>query len=131
MNDKYRLCLVKDNWAWFTTKDVQEQRGEDWHKAYYFCNCGEPYPYVGSVVEKPYKLFKVAIDGPFNFPSGIDKGQHSVIEINAGKLPWIQVETNINGNPKFINIMAGTTYPEFVKLIHSVGGEVYEAVGQE
>jgi hypothetical protein len=37
------LCYVSENFAWFTTRSLEEQWGDDWDDAPYEHNAGEPY----------------------------------------------------------------------------------------
>ena len=40
---EFRLCYVNGPFAYFTTKEVSEQWGDDWNDAPYEHNAGKPY----------------------------------------------------------------------------------------
>jgi hypothetical protein len=43
MSAEHKLCYVKGNWAYFTSRPLSEQTGDDWNDAPYEHNAGTPY----------------------------------------------------------------------------------------
>ena len=128
----FRLCYVDGAWAYFTTQPLDKQWGDDWNDAPYEYNAGTPYEY-GEHDRKqgrdPWELCKCAFDGywdtpeteHFNNPYSHFNSPYSVEAINGGAIAWLrQTHRGIN-----INIPAGTTLDEFIRLIELGGGRVY------
>lgn len=114
---EFKLCLVLDNQAWFTTQDVTKQWGDDWDDAPYEHNAGPPYEDMDCA---PYEIKKVywESDKFMNRDNGINS-DFSVNQINSGRFGWISYCCD-----KYIHeIHAGTTLEEFKKLV-----DVYERV---
>lgn len=118
MDKHFKLCLVLDNQAWFTTQDVTKQWGDDWDDAPYEHNAGPPYEYHEKMDCLPYDIKKVYWESSTcAIPAFTSKA--SVEDINNGMRPWLfnyEERTNIN---------AGTTLEEFKKLV-----DVYECNGE-
>ena len=127
MNDDLKLCYVDGSCAWFTTQDISQQWGDDWNDAPYECNAGVPYEWhVGSDVPE-YHLHHVYFESPLTTPAD-NNIPLSVEQINAGAQPWLQTDKwALTSFPRveITRIYAGTSYPDFVRLIESMGGTVY------
>lgn len=156
MNEqKYKLCYVKDNFAYFTTRDLDKQWGDDWNDAPYEHNAGRPYEpcwHNEPGVDKKYKLKdelcrercciddwdeegnpkwkikKVAFDGNFEEPCGHStNSSFSVEKINAGAIAWL-IGSDIKSKPVAIN--AGISIEDFIKKIGLGRGNVYLKYGE-
>lgn len=129
MDETYRLCYVKDDWAWFTTQPLAQQWGDDWNDAPYECNASTPYQWKEGRGPR-WEIGKVAYDGPFETPASYAfNSSYSVGMINDGAIPWLQTDRYcLTDGPPVVRIMAGITYPEFVRLILEGGGMVYAPV---
>lgn len=144
MDETYKLCFVTENWAYFTTRKLDEQWGDDWGDAPYEYNAGLPYWWnervrrynslTGSFQYEPnpeprWEIHKVAFDGDFDLPH--EQGReamspYSVRDINKKDVPWLK--TGEYSSRAHVEIWAGTTYPEFVQWILQGGGMVYAPV---
>lgn len=121
------LCYVREPWAYFTTRKLADQWGDDWNDAPYEHNAGEPY-YYSSHDEKegrePWEIIRVAYDGDWDTPS---TNQHnsswSVERINAGGVAWLQTSQWSSVPP--VIIPAGATLERFTELIKQGGGNIY------
>ncbi len=121
--DDAKLCYVRGPWAWFTTKELDEQWGDGWGKRPYEHNAGTPY---GPRDGEDFAVFCVAWDGPFDPPcEGHTNSPWSVEAINGGAIAWLRTDPWVK-TP--VAIPAGTTYADFRRLIASAGGTVYQAV---
>lgn len=122
MNENAVLCFVNEPWAYFTTRPLPTQWGDDWNDAPYDCNAGAPYTGEG------WEVFRVAYDGNFREPcSGCHECLYSVQDINRGAAPWL-VGIGPGETPDralVTPIYAGTTYSEFVQLVLQAGGKIY------
>lgn len=139
-NDTYKLCYVDNHWAYFTTQDLGKQWGDGWSGAPYEHNAGAPYRYsptkhetgVGAVpnTEPRYDVAMVAYSGDLETPENRVGGNstYSVEMINAGAVAWLSTSRWHSGAPVVIH--AGTSYPEFVRLVQEAGGTVYEPVDE-
>lgn len=126
MND-HRLCFVEGPWAYFTTKELSKQWGDDWNDAPYEHNAGPPYRWREETDAKlglvPWEIVKVAWDGPLVPPcEGHVNSPYSVEEINRGAVAWLRSDHHSRGK---ILIPAGTTLHEFFSLVEAAGGHVY------
>ena len=135
--NEYQLCYVSNGYAWFTTQELSKQWGDDWNDAPYEHNAGSPYVYEDMIyilgegrVPNPEPRYEV-VSVPFNgrdlqTPDCLcgSNSPFSVEMINKGAIAWLSTATYSNG--PFIHIWAGTPYPEFVRLVQSAGGNVYE-----
>ena len=115
---EYKLCYVDPPWAFFTA-NMDDTWGDDWNDAPYEHNAGDPY----TGPEKPDN-FKVAFYGGWWETPG-DKAycnsEYSVEDINKAQLTCLE-------NP-YCKIHAGTTYNDFVCLMHKYDSIVYEPIG--
>jgi len=121
------LCYVESPWAFFTTQNLADQRGDDWNDAPYEHNAGDPYTF-GEHDRKhgkaPWEIIKLAWEGDFETPRGDHwNSPWSVDQINSGAVPWIKTSMWYECNP--VSIMAGTTLDEFIRIVQSVGGKIY------
>jgi hypothetical protein len=113
------LCYIKDCWAFFTTKPLSEQWGDDWNDAPYEHNAGIPYQ------DTPGQITKLAWEANLDQPcDGHYNSPWSVEEINAGAVAWLRSPGYIDGAK--IVIPAGTPLSQFKSLISTAGGCVYE-----
>lgn len=128
--EDYKLCYVDGNKAWFTS-DFENQWGDDWNDAPYECNAEAPYDcWYEETKEglKPHKIelatlyldfsridVKLPCDG-YNYHSS----PFSVEDINKKAIAWIRGD-------KF-NILAETTYSDFIKIVQENGGTIYEPI---
>lgn len=121
MNSAFKLCLVEDVWAWFTSCPLRQQWGDGWSTSPYYLNSGRPYEWNPDRECAPDQLCKVAFEGPFEFPDrySLYHTPLSVRDINMGMAPWLLAER------EGVIIEAGTPYPEFVHLVLNAGGMVY------
>ena len=118
------LCFVKNNRAYFTTKELSKQWGDDWNDAPYEHNAGLPYEPYGKEVGQ-WEIIDVLFESTL-----VDPGEraycnsvYSVEDINAGAVAWLSTPT-WSSDPK-IAIPAGTTIPEFKRLIRQSGGKIF------
>lgn len=125
----YKLCYVEGNKAWFTN-NFEKQWRDDWNDKPYECNAGEPYdnwseeiPHKPPVYEKKYihhpikhKILFFEVND-WNDQRPCDMGRYSVEDINKQAVAWIHTD-------KF-NILAGTTYENFIDIIERYGGTIY------
>ena len=123
------LCYVQDRFAYFTTQSLEDQWGDDWNDAPYYCNAGEPYEpgwyhYADGRSEKndrdwnedggpKWEITKIAFDGPLYEP----EQNVSVQDINKARMPWLVAD---NGA-----IHAGASVDEFISFVRENGGNVY------
>lgn len=123
---EFKLCYAVNEWAYFTTRKLEEQRGDDWDDAPYEHNAGSPYCYDKNDQERgydPWGIKRVGYSGPFELPcDGYQNSPYTVEMINAGAAAWLRTD---QWTKPSVNIPAGTTLPEFIRLVHSVDGEVY------
>ena len=109
----FKLCYVKDCWAYFTSAKLIDQSGDDWDDAPYEHNAGTPYEDKGNMI------VKIAFDGQFDQPCDRHHNSpYSVERINKGAIAWLSNED--------ISIVAGVGIEEFKKLIKKGGGNTYE-----
>ena len=126
---EFRLCYVEGCWAYFTTRSVTDQSGDDWNDTPYECNAGEPYEDEGTVYADngTWEIMKVAFYGDF-VPPCYDylNSPWSVEQINKGVTPWL-VAGRFSTETK--KLFAGATFDEFVEFIQSNDGQVYINLG--
>lgn len=142
MNPEPVLCYVDGPWAYFTTKPLKEQWGDDWNDAPYEHNAGSPYEPCWHRNEKPcdcelcrrdyfpdgaprWRIVRVAIETDLGTPAdrAPENGEYSVEQINSGAIPWLQTS---RWSPRpGIQIWAGVGLSEFKRLVRLYGGKVY------
>ena len=118
------LCFVKNNRAYFTTKDLSKQWGDDWNDAPYEHNAGLPYEPYGKEVGQ-WEIIEVLFESTLVDPGERAMGNsvYAVQDINAGAVAWLSTPT-WSSDPK-IAIPAGTTIPKFKRLIRQSGGKIF------
>jgi len=120
------LCYVCGQWAYFTTRKLSEQWGDDWNDAPYEHNAGTPYEYYEHDKKEgrePWAILKVDFDGDFEAPcEGHNNSPWSVEQINAGAIAWLRTS---KWNKTQVIIPAGTTLARFCELIAQGGGQTY------
>lgn len=116
---EHRLCYVDGAFAYFTSKPLVDQWGDDWNDAPYEHNAGIPYS------DEPGQIIRVAWEGPFEEPSyGHTNSPWSVEQINAGAVAWLRTS---GWAQRTVRIMAGTLLDDFADLVEQAGGTVYFA----
>lgn len=114
--EEYKLCYIKDGYAYFTRKSLEEQTGDDWNDVPYEHNAGSPYEREkGDIIVIPYFSNLVT---PNN---GVSNSPFSVDSINKGYIAWLRDEYG-NTNTK---IMAGCGIEEFCEKIIKTGGNIF------
>lgn len=150
------LCYVcrHDHAAWFTTRALGEQWGDDWNDVPYDCNAGDPYGPSGLSLRLPrpgevprpgnkwvrmtdwrrdgtpgWRLVRLIWCGPLILPHERwgNSCRLSVQGINAGDSPWL---LPAEGADHGIRIQAGTPLTDFVRLVRVAGGAVALAGGE-
>lgn len=126
VNKEPVLCYVDKPWAYFTTRALERQEGDDWDDVPYEHNAEPPYEYRGMPREEPWEIVKVAWDGPYDTPADLYglNSPWSVDAINEGCIAWL-IPQSWNDNPGAKPIPAGTTLREFVRMMEEAGGTVY------
>ena len=120
-----RLCYVDGAFAYFTSRDLDRQWGDDWNDAPYEHNAGEPYlPHTSD--EESWEIRRIAWDGPLETPAEIAgcNSRYSVEMINGGATAWL---TTSSWSESQVSIPAGVTIDEFAQLVKKAGGTVYFA----
>lgn len=133
MEDKYKLCFIKGQKAYFTN-NFEKQWGDDWNDKPYEHNAGEPYTDYSELIEDNEDIFKRKYkhhpiklktlyfetndwtetrpcDNYLNSP-------YSVEDINKRIIPWLHTS-------KFF-ILARTTMKDFIKIILDNGGNIWK-----
>jgi len=118
--DDYKLCLVMDNWAYFTTQDLDKQWGDGWGCIPYSDNAGSPYTSRSSDVDK-WDILKVAYESELEPPCEYAYDKYSVQIINKKAVAWLTDRYS----KKVINIYAGDSVKQFVRWIYASGGKTY------
>ena len=120
---QYKLCFIKDCWAYFTLKPVsgpEKQWGDDWNDVPYDCNASPPYG------DSPEDIVKLAFESELDTPSDHQYGcPYSAENINNGVVPWL---CDYYGENKDTKIMAGCSIEDFITVILAQGGEIYMKV---
>jgi len=133
----YKLCYIENNFAYFTTQELDKQTGDDWNDAPYEHNAGTPYEprifyYADGRREKDltewnedgtpkFEIYKVAYDYcGAETPAQIagSNSRYSVDMINAKLIPWLTKYPNKA-------LFAGASVEEFITFIEDCGGTVY------
>jgi hypothetical protein len=134
----YKLCYIENNFAYFTTQDLDKQWGDDWDDAPYEHNAGTPYaPHIryfadGRTEKIPeywnedgtpkWEIMKIAFYCPTaETPAQMAYGnsKYSVQQINKGMIPWL------TSRPHCTCKYAGASIDSFVFFIEECGGEVF------
>jgi hypothetical protein len=133
----YKLCYIENNFAYFTTQELDKQTGDDWNDAPYEHNAGTPYEprifyYADGRREKDltewnedgtpkFEIYKVAYDYcGAETPAQIagSNSRYSVDMINAKLIPWLTKYPNKA-------LFAGASVEEFTEFVESCNGTVY------
>lgn len=127
--EKYKLCYIDGNKAWFTD-NFEKQWGDDWNDKPYDCNAGYPYESWSELIEdnpdiwkRKWKHHQIKLKTLyFETKDWCEKQPHemgsfSVEEINKGAVAWIYTDK--------YSIYAGTEMDNFIKTIEEYGGRVY------
>jgi len=139
MNMDAVLCYVSEGKAYFTTKLLKDQWGDDWNDAPYEHNAETPYKANESFTHfidgkmaqgsdytngKPnWEIYCVHFDADLNEPcDGCTNSEYSVEMINKKVVPWLVAP---GYNKKVLSISAGCPLSSFIELIQEYGGEVY------
>jgi len=125
-NEKFKLCYIEGNLAWFTTAELDKQWGDDWNDAPYEHNAGSPYEWREGSDEPEYKLMRVVFYTQMETPADISgcNSPYSVQAINAGAVAWL-VERY---GKKCATISAGCTPEKFMATVKEAGGDVFMQV---
>lgn len=117
--EDYKLCYAERDRVYFTTQELSKQWGDDWNDAPYEHNAGAPYTWREG--EPLHDVVYVTHSASLDLPNdGYCNSPYSVEDINVGACAWLR---NLYTEPKVI-IHAGTTLPEFIEKIRSMGAEV-------
>lgn len=133
----YKLCYIANNFAYFTTQDLDKQWGDDWDDAPYEHNAGQPYPphyryFADGRTEKmegdwnadgtpKWQIVKIAFYCPSAATPAETAGRnspYSVQMINNKLIPWLTVYPDKA-------LFAGASINSFVEFIEEAGGEVF------
>lgn len=123
-NEKFKLCYIEDNFAWFTTAKLDEQWGDDWSDIPYEHSAGSPYEWQEGDAKAEYKLMKIAFySSDLETPAEIagHNSCYSVQAINGGAVSWL---SNRWSKP-IIAIHAGISPEEFIKAVKESGGDIF------
>jgi len=124
--DTLRLCYVSDSLAYFTTRALDKQWGDDWNDAPYEHNAGSPYTHRAGE-PYPYRVASVYWAGPWSPPcSNHFNSPWSVEQINKLAVPWLMADEYSNMSADLRTVWAGTTLDEFRWIITTGGGCVSE-----
>lgn len=138
----FKLCYIdRDNTAYFTTRELSDQRGDDWDDAPYEHNAGTPYEptifhYADGRKEKDPRDWNE--DGTPKWEIYTLKflahnmetpamrhynSAYSVDSINAGHVAWLAGYDS--KNKKYVSVLAGTSIEKFKQKVRQCGGKIY------
>ena len=138
MNPELKLCYIDGAWAYFTTRALADQIGDDWNDTPYECNAGAPYgwgEHDAKIGRAPWEVVKIAYDSPNLLTPAEYPGSpivYSVDQINAGAVPWLA--WLFDRSKAGFKIMAGCDIWEFTQKVIQSGGMVYwpfNKIGEE
>lgn len=110
----FKLCFIDEGWAYFTTKEVTEQWGDDWDDAPYEHNAGTPYEDDDNEIKQIY----FELPNYYHVPcTGYTNSPYAVEDINKGVVAWLWTDN--------FKIFAGTTIEDFIKIIQDNNGKIY------
>lgn len=137
----YKLCYIENNFAYFTTQDLDKQWGDDWDDAPYEHNAEEPYTpairyFTADRQEKvetdwnadgspKWEIMKIAFYCPSAATPAETAGMnssYSVQMINNKLIPWLIVHWRMYPDK---GLFAGASIDEFVEFIEDAGGEIF------
>ena len=116
---EFKLCYIRDSFAFFTTADLKDQWGDSWNNAPYRHNAEDPNEWSADSDVPKYEIRKIAFDSYLDTPG--DK--YSVEMINGGAVAWLCFPLHEDTT---VVIPAGTTLEDFKRLIKEAGGKTYE-----
>lgn len=128
------LCYVRGAEAWFTTRRLEDQFGDDWNDAPYEHNAGDPYEWRaesyrdGALVPNPepqWEIVKLFFEIPWSEQPDeyVANSPWSVEQVNRQAVPWVQRD-RYSKDPPF-RIWAGTTLDDFKAQVRAAGGRVW------
>jgi len=117
--NNFKLCYIRDSFAFFTTAELKDQWGDSWNNAPYRHNAEDPNEWSECSDVPKYEIKKIAYDAYLDRPGD----RYSVEMINAGAVAWLVYASSLD--PKVV-IPAGTTLEDFKRLIKEAGGKTYE-----
>lgn len=137
----YKLCYIENNFAYFTTQDLNKQWGDDWDDAPYEHNAEEPYTpairyFTADRQEKietdwnadgtpKWEIMKIAFYCPSAATPAETAGMnspYSVEMINNKLVPWLIVHWRMYPDKA---LFAGASIDSFVEFIEDAGGEIF------
>ena len=122
VRNTYPLCFVRAPGAFLARLTLDQQWSENWQHAPYQQFAGTPSHHL------PKQLLTVAFDALLYTPdTGYDSGSYSVLEINAGLVPWLRAESYAGG--PLLHIMAGATLESFATSVELAARQVYVPLG--
>ncbi len=128
----FRLCQVEgaiedpSRIAFFTTRAVEEQWGDDWDDAPYEHNAGRPYHHWVEAAGPHWEIAALRFRSTFLAPRDVSGGLNSpyaVAGINVGEVPWLTPDPISSGRGAR-PIMAGAPMDWFARAILEAGGHV-------
>lgn len=124
------LCYIDGNAAYFTTRQLDKQQGDDWNDAPYEHNAGGPYLFEAYRGCEPYQVIMIYYHtNHYEEPCAwVTNSQFSVDMINTNNLPWLYPAKYTPAANGLKPILAGTCLSEFKRLIWATGGEIFEVV---
>lgn len=118
------LCYVRGNLAYFTSRELAQQWGDNWGSPPYQDHAGPPYEWHEKDKCEPFGIVKVAFDGELDSPCDVlGYGGWSVSQINSGAVAWLASPRWASG--EIVAIPAGVTIERFSELVRKAGGRVY------
>ena len=107
------LCYVDMPWCYFTRLALEDEHGDDWNDAPYYCNASPPYG----------DTMMVAIEADAEAQEDAEPHTYrSVDEINRRTVPWLTLEPY---DKESVYVWAGTPLSEFKRLVRKTGGDIY------
>lgn len=116
----YKLCYISGQVAYFTTRELSKQWGDDWDDVPYEHNAGEPYNHRNDGHNVIKRYFESSLVTPHLKFS--DCSPYSVQKINRKEVPWLSPDQYSKATHI---IFAGEPLDTFIEKIKSEGGEVY------
>lgn len=109
---------------------LKSNGGDDWNDRPYECNAGEPYDSWSELIEDNEDIFKRKYNHhpikhkilyfevyDWTDQRPCDMGNYSVEDINKQAVAWVHTNE--------FNILAGTTYENFIDIIEKHRGKIY------
>jgi len=121
-----KLCLVKNNFAWFTSCTLSLQDGEGWGDSPYEYCAGDPFieHNLKDGSKQRHEVVKIYWEGPYVTPDILDnETKLSARSINRGSVPWLSMSPWSDQELKPIH--SGATLKEFIDHIQAADGEVF------